>query len=208
MAPHPKLQRRILFVRHGETDWNAERRMQGQRDTPLNATGEAQAQTVGTILPRLLSGQPAPDLWCSPLMRCRRTFELAAAKYEQATVEPLPTPKFDDRLREITFGPLEGHKLDDFPPDLAQSRLDEPWTFKVEGAESYADGSERAAEWLGEQIGTQRMLVIFSHGGICRGLRHHLLDLPGDEAARSPIPQGVVIEWAKVDGQWGEITHT
>ncbi|MEO0496438.1 MAG: histidine phosphatase family protein [Pseudomonadota bacterium] len=202
-GPIPK--RRILFVRHGETDWNAERRMQGQRNIPLNSTGEDQARNVGQILPKLLNSAETPDLWCSPLMRCVRTFELAAQQYSSATGSTLPTPHYDDRLKEITFGPMEGKKLDELPPEQAQARANDHWGFKVDGAESYADGSVRAAHWLAEQTGSGSTLLIFSHGGICRGLRHHLLELPGEEAAGSAIPQGVVIEWTcDTKGYWQE----
>ncbi|MEN0086835.1 MAG: histidine phosphatase family protein [Pseudomonadota bacterium] len=208
MAPNSHLQRRILFVRHGETDWNAERRMQGQRNIPLNATGESQAQTVGQILPRLLEQGEPVDLWCSPLMRCLRTYELAAEKFCRAAQWQLPTPRFDDRLKEITFGAMEGKKLDELPPEQAAARSSDHWNFKVEDAESYADGAVRAAAWLDEQTGSPDKLLVFSHGGICRGLRHHLLGLPGEAAAGSAIPQGVVIEWS-IDGHgaWSETVH-
>ncbi|MEN0088554.1 MAG: histidine phosphatase family protein [Pseudomonadota bacterium] len=201
------MSRRILFVRHGETDWNAERRMQGQRNIPLNATGEDQGRAVGTILATLLPGDAAPDVWCSPLMRCVRTFELASQTYEQATGSPLRQPAFDDRLKEITFGPMEGKTIAELPPEQAAARKADHWSFKVEGAESYADGAARAAEWFGERAGDQSTLLIFSHGGICRGMRHHLLDMPGSEAAASAIPQGVVMEWIGADGQWVETLH-
>lgn len=208
MAPHSALNRRILFVRHGETDWNAERRMQGQRDIPLNATGEAQAKTVGQILPGLLKDEEQPDLWCSPLGRCMRTYELAAQTYQLTTNRKLPAPQIDDRLKEITFGGMEGKKLSELPPEQSAAREADHWGFKVDGAESYADGSVRAAQWLGEQAGLKNTLLIFSHGGICRGLRHHLLNLPGGKAAGSGIPQGVVIEWTLADkGVWAETTH-
>ncbi len=54
---------RILFVRHGETDWNAEGRLQGQRDIPLNARGRAQAEAVAVTLRALA---PACSAWTRP----------------------------------------------------------------------------------------------------------------------------------------------
>ncbi|MEO0635759.1 MAG: histidine phosphatase family protein [Pseudomonadota bacterium] len=211
VAPLTQLKRRILFVRHGETDWNAERRMQGQRNVPLNQKGESQARTVGEILAGLLSAGNEVDVWCSPLMRCQRTYELASETYRAAFGAPLPAPSFDDRLKEITFGPMEGKTLAELPPEQAEARAKDHWAFRVEGAESYADGAVRAADWLSEQTSSAAPLLVFSHSGICRGLRHVLLNIPGEEASNSAIPQGVVIEWSKWSnkgGSWSEERFT
>jgi broad specificity phosphatase PhoE len=70
----------LYYIRHGETDWNAGHRLQGQADTPLNAAGQAQAQRCGKILRKLLAlrGQDAAalDYVSSPLSRARVTMEL------------------------------------------------------------------------------------------------------------------------------------
>ena len=59
-APHRELPRcKLYFARHGETDWNAERRLQGQRDVPLNALGRKQAARCGELLQDLLAGAGA-----------------------------------------------------------------------------------------------------------------------------------------------------
>src|SRR6266850_7725781 len=70
----------LYFARHGETDWNAERRLQGQHDVPLNALGREQASRCGGILRDLLTrdGRPTDDFdyVSSPLGRARETMEL------------------------------------------------------------------------------------------------------------------------------------
>jgi len=67
---------RILFVRHGETDWNAEGRLQGQKDTPLNALGRVQAKEAGRRLGMLASNIDALPWIVSPLSRTRETAEM------------------------------------------------------------------------------------------------------------------------------------
>src|SRR5580704_5855964 len=78
--PREVPQRKLYFVRHGETDWNAERRLQGQRDIPLNALGRKQAARCGGLLRDLLAvSGAAPQQFAftaSPLSRARETMEI------------------------------------------------------------------------------------------------------------------------------------
>ena len=94
----------IYYVRHGLTDWNAQQRLQGRHDVPLNAEGCAQAVRCGEILRELLlrtSRAPADlDYVSSPLVRARRTMELVRATLG---LEPGGYP-LDARLVEIAFG--------------------------------------------------------------------------------------------------------
>jgi len=70
MIPH-----RLFFIRHGETDWNSEGRLQGQRDIPLNDLGRVQAEEAGIILQGLHPHPEDMDWWVSPLARTRETAE-------------------------------------------------------------------------------------------------------------------------------------
>jgi broad specificity phosphatase PhoE len=67
----------LYFIRHGETDWNAEGRLQGQRDIPLNDLGRVQAVEAGGILNNLYLQPEDLDWWVSPLLRTRETAERA-----------------------------------------------------------------------------------------------------------------------------------
>ena len=95
--------RTLILVRHGETDWNAEGRWQGQRDVPLSETGRAQARLLAVRLERLwASGQlpgPPQRLWTSDLSRAQETAQLLTLGL------PLDV---DPRLRERSFGSWEG----------------------------------------------------------------------------------------------------
>ena len=90
--------RAFWFLRHGETDWNADGRSQGRTDVPLNPTGVAQAASAA----QLLRGRGIASIVSSPLSRARDTAE-AAGK-----VLGLPVTLIDD-LQEVSFGGARGH---------------------------------------------------------------------------------------------------
>ncbi|MBQ8974891.1 MAG: histidine phosphatase family protein [Oscillospiraceae bacterium] len=97
----------VCLMRHGQTDWNAQHRMQGLSDIPLNETGLTQVrQAAGE-----LADTPFDRIFSSPLMRARQTAEiLALPRGLTVEVEPL--------LTELSFGVLEGTALDKFPQEL------------------------------------------------------------------------------------------
>ena len=98
----------IYIIRHGQTDQNVAHRIQGQRDFPLNDTGEAQAAAARDELAS--RGIVFDRVWSSPLGRAARTAEIVV----DGAVEPV----FDDRLKEMDFGPFEGTDLQAMPEDL------------------------------------------------------------------------------------------
>src|SRR5580658_8071392 len=101
----------LYFVRHGETDFNFEQRLQGQYETSLNARGRIQARQCGELLGDLLSrdGRGADDYAyvSSPLMRASETMQLV-----RVTLGLDPNSyELDDRLKEIAYGEWEGSTL-------------------------------------------------------------------------------------------------
>src|SRR6266542_617734 len=95
----------LYYIRHGETDWNREGRLQGQRDVPINANGRAQARQSGEILRGLIAREPetALDYVSSPLGRARETMEIL-----RATLGLDPRSyRVDERLTEVSFGRWE-----------------------------------------------------------------------------------------------------
>ena len=92
---------RLLLVRHGLTDWNAQERFLGQSDIGLNAAGLRQAHALG----RRLAGESWDRLVCSDLLRARKTAEVVQAAHGQEAGEGLCS---EPRLREISFGAWEG----------------------------------------------------------------------------------------------------
>lgn len=182
----------FYFARHGETDWNRERRYQGSRDIPLNATGQKQADANGPILRELLErgGRTPADFgwYASPLSRASETMQRMRAAFDVA----MPDVHYDDRLKEISFGDLEGRLHADLPPELsiAPGKRDAGyWTHRPENGENYADVAERLEAFAAELSGPS---IIVAHGGILRVLRHIVEGADRAEVLNYHPPQGTV----------------
>jgi len=143
---------RVFLARHGETEWNAERRLQGRTDTRLSPRGEAQA----LALAGLLAVEPITAIYTSTLRRTRDTAQPLAL---QLGLEPQARPEMD----EMSYGVLEGHQPDD--PDVAiqalfAARKADRMGFRAPGGETYAEvrarvapfGAELRARHAGEAI--------------------------------------------------------
>jgi probable phosphoglycerate mutase len=166
----------IYFIRHGETDWNRDRRYQGQRDIPLNDTGRAQARRNGIALRTYLPAMADADFVASPLGRTRETMEIVRGELGLAPAGYA----IDPRLLELSYGLWEGTLQDDVadrdPDGLAARRMD-PYRWRPDRGESYADLFARVSGWA-ETV--RRDCVVVSHGGVSRCLRALVLGLdPG-----------------------------
>ena len=182
---------KLYFIRHGQTDWNFEGRLQGQRDIPLNATGRAQAKRNGHMLAELLGDAVSHfDFVASPLGRTRETMEIL----REALGLPLARYRMDDRLKEICFGDWEGitwKELKKSDRAAYDARYADPWgTRGPGGGESYADVAARIAAWASELSADT---VVVSHGGVNRCLRAVLLDLPRAEVPQLEVPQDQIM---------------
>ncbi|WP_137135503.1 histidine phosphatase family protein [Rhizobium sp. FKY42] len=182
----------IYMIRHGQTDWNAEGRLQGQKDIGLNDTGRAQARLNGHTLRDLL-GPEAPhfDYVSSPLGRTRETMQLART---EMGLDPMAY-RTDERLVELSFGDWEGHTLDDIravAPDRLKARSRHKWSFIPPGtdAESYEILSWRVGAWL--QTVTQPTVCV-AHGGVVRSILKLVGGWDEMEAAKCDIPQDKVL---------------
>src|SRR6266700_1874131 len=134
----------LYFMRHGETDWNAERRLQGQRDVPLNTLGRKQGACCGEIMRALLECEARAaddfDFVSSPLGRARETMELMRAGLGVDTARY----RTDKRLAELSFGRWEGFtfaelKQREHDTLALATREHDKWGFVPPGGESYAD---------------------------------------------------------------------
>jgi probable phosphoglycerate mutase len=182
----------LYYIRHGETDWSVDARLQGGRDIPINENGRGQARRCGEILRDLLArdGRAADsfDFVASPLGRARETMEIARAELG------LPTEGYrtDARLTEVGFGGWEGFSLDELhasAPDLIAARERDKWRFVPPQGESYEAMSLRVARWYADQT---RDTVAVAHGGTLRGLIVRLGIMSSEEAPMLDIGQGVV----------------
>jgi len=182
----------IYYIRHGETEWNAERRLQGTLDIPLNDLGRRQAESSGVILADLFArdGRSRQSLAfvASPLGRARLTMELVRG----ALRLPPDDYAIDDRLREIAYGDWEGSTLEQMRalnPELFARRQAQKWTVSPPGGESYAAVQVRVSDWY-RQLTADTVAV--AHGGTARALMVALGIETSDSAANLTIEQGAV----------------
>ena len=191
----------IYVIRHGQTDWNAAFRLQGQKDIPLNETGRGQATGNGKQLAEILGSETGLyDFVASPLSRTRETMERVRASMG-LTPELYRT---DDRLKELSFGDWEGRTLKevgDISPVLLEQREQDKWAFVPPGddAESYEILSWRVGAWLKDVVGPT---VCVAHGGVIRALFRIVGGASTHEAAELPIPQDNILS---VDPEAGTI---
>ena len=182
----------LYFVRHGETDWNREGRLQGQHDVELNAAGRRQAVACGTILSDLLRSigrQPHEFGYVSsPLSRARETMALM----RQALGPDLAPVQIDPRLKELSFGDWEGETIAEIrarDPAAIAARARDKWSFEPPHGESYARLSQRVAAWYAS---LQEDTVAVAHGGTARALMVVLRLVPPTTAPLIDVEQGVV----------------
>jgi probable phosphoglycerate mutase len=142
------------FLRHGETDWNAQNLSQGAVDIPLNETGLAQARSASL----LLRGRGIRSIISSPLSRAKVTADIAAAQLGLQV-------QIDDGLKEVAFGVMEGKPM---------SEWFQPWVdglLTPEGAESFPTLTKRAVAAINRSIARPPVVLVVAHGALFRALR-------------------------------------
>ncbi len=188
----------LYFIRHGQTDWNAAGRMQGQTDVPINEVGRTQARRNGDTLAGLLSPPQGFDFIASPLSRPRETMEIIRGALG---LEPKDYPT-DKRLMEIRFGEFEGMTFDQisekFPEEFAHRQKD-IWLNAPPGGESYSELTARVEEWYLE---LERDTICVAHGGVSRSLRGIVLKLPPAEIVELDVPQDKVLKVEAGQIEW------
>ena len=197
---------RICFVRHGETDWNIELRMQGHIDLALNAKGEAQALAAG----RHFSGVQAFALYSSDLLRARQT--------AQPISEALRLPMIlRPALRERNFGRCEGltyaEIVEKYPEDARAIKRRDP-DYAAPGGESRRQHHTRILDCIAGLVGEHpgQTIVVVTHGGVLDVIYRRVRGLPPEAPRDYPIPNAG-INWVSVDGEqwliesWGETVH-
>ena len=182
----------IYYIRHGETGWNAEGRLQGTQDIPLNELGRKQAAGAGAILADLFArdgrSEQALEFVASPLGRARSTMELVRGTLK------LPPDGYtiDERLREIGYGHWEGSTLAQMQaldPEFFARRQAEKWTVSPPGGESYVSVQARVSDWYNQLTADT---VAVAHGGTARALMVALGIETPESAADLTIEQGAV----------------
>jgi len=180
----------IYFIRHGETDWNLEGRLQGQKDIPLNDLGRVQAEEAGRRLRALVPQVEDLDYVASPMLRTRETMERL-----RASLGLYPDYyRLDERLVELTFGAWEGltwKEVRKQEPALAALRERDKWNYVPPGGgESYAMLAERVRPILDDLT---RDTVLVAHGGVARAFLAVACGVSTRHAASIDIWQGKIL---------------
>ncbi|OLQ88278.1 phosphoglycerate mutase [Vibrio panuliri] len=176
--------KKIYVIRHGETVFNSERKLQGHCNSPLTNKGEAQARSVGAELKKHLSGQNY-QVYCSSLGRAVQTANIIC----EAISFPQLNLLQDDRLKEFSLGAWEQQTISDLVennPNLLDQR---DWYLRAPDCEPYESVRNRLLSWLSE-LPDEQDVVVVSHGltgivlrGILQNYSYQdvwLQDLPQD----------------------------
>ncbi len=187
---------RICFIRHGETDWNVEQRVQGHVDQPLNAKGMAQALALAR---RFLRGQ-ATALYSSDLLRARQTAEPVARALDLDI-------RVEQALRERNFGRCEGLTLREIaaqsPEDARAIESGNP-DFAASGGESRRQHQTRVLDCVQAlaRAHPAQTVVVITHGGVLDVIRRRAKRLPLESPRDYPIPNAG-INWIAInDDDW------
>lgn len=198
----------LLLVRHGETAWNAEHRIQGHLDIPLSPSGIRQAARLAVRL----SGEPIDAIYSSELARAWLTAEPLAARLGVPIVA-------ETRLRERNFGIFEGLTLDEIanrhPDGFRQWREREP-NWAIDGGESGQQLIDRVLAALHDIVACHRggTVLAVTHGGVLDVVYRAARQLPWNaprehqmlnagvnrlSAQTPPLALGILT--------WGDIDH-
>ena len=184
-----KLAAPLYILRHGETTWNTERRMQGTKNSDLTELGRRQALAVGRALKAELDRTPGPTVfWRSPLGRVRETAEIIGRELGLGAADW----REDARLKELSYGEWEGQswqEIEAVRPNALNDWKADPHGFCPPGGETHFDLRRRCAEFLTEVAASGVRTVVVGHGvsgAVVRGLH---LGLSAEAMFVLPKPQ-------------------
>lgn len=163
----------LYCIRHGETDWNVEKRFQGQRDIPLNKQGKRQAEAVAAWITR--QSRDFKAIYTSDLSRCVQTAEVVNDTLNLDIVQ-------DKLLREIACGDWEGLSSieieEKYPGMLERWRNDT--SIAMPNGESVASVQKRMIQWFTETVPQHigEDIVMISHGAALTSLFAYVDETP------------------------------
>ena len=197
---------RLIIIRHGETEWNLEGRIQGHKDSPLTESGRAQAEAIATRLQEM----EVNALYSSDLGRAYATAQFVSNK----TGHDILT---DKRLRELNLGVFEGLTEEEvrkrYPKEYVFLKKREP-DYTYPGGESYGQFSARVIACLEELMDKHKgdQIVAITHGGALSRLIRHTLGMPVVGSSCYKVWNAALNVFSYDNGRWhmeiwGDLSH-
>lgn len=190
---------RFYLIRHGQTDWNQEKRMQGQHETDLTPLGERQAIALG----ERLEDVDFDLVFSSPQRRAMKTTQLILGK-RRDNLPIIP----DDALKEILMGDWQGILIDDlmerFPEEI-DLFWHHPEQYKREGCETYDEVRKRAGQFMERTAAENpgKTILVVTHGALLKTLYTYFKYQPISEIAHAVHPLSTAMAIVeKRDGIW------
>ncbi|ELB2087708.1 histidine phosphatase family protein [Vibrio parahaemolyticus] len=175
--------RRIFVLRHGETEFNADKKLQGHCNSSLTSKGCDQARRVGTTLKQYVENRPF-RVYSSTLGRALQTSQIVCEElnysYENLNKEP--------RLKEFSLGEWEQRTIPSLEQEIPNLLAQNDWYLQAPNCETYESVRERLASWLSD-VAHDEDIVVVSHGLIGIVLRGLLLGMDYTQVWQQDLPQ-------------------
>jgi alpha-ribazole phosphatase len=168
----------VILVRHGQTEWNAKKRLQGQTDLPLTKKGLEQAHAVAKRAARF----PINVVYSSDLIRAKKTAEIIGLELNLPVI-------VDKRFNERDFGDWEGNNWEEMEKLIGKNREDLRTSTPPNG-ESLQDFAKRVTKILDEVIKKEagKTILVVCHAGVLHSLVRHLKNIPQETVTAFSFP--------------------
>ncbi|EOG7626267.1 histidine phosphatase family protein [Vibrio parahaemolyticus] len=175
--------RRIFVLRHGETEFNADKKLQGHCNSSLTSKGCDQARRVGTTLKQYVENRPF-RVYSSTLGRALQTSQIVCEElnysYENLNKEP--------RLKEFSLGEWEQRTIPSLEQEIPNLLAQNDWYLQAPNCENYESVRERLSSWLSD-VAHDEDIVVVSHGLTGIVLRGLLLGMDYTQVWQQDLPQ-------------------
>ncbi|HCE3274727.1 phosphoglycerate mutase family protein [Vibrio parahaemolyticus] len=175
--------RRIFVLRHGETEFNADKKLQGHCNSSLASKGSDQARRVGTTLKQYVENRPF-RVYSSTLGRALQTSQIVCEElnysYENLNKEP--------RLKEFSLGEWEQRTIPSLEQEIPNLLAQNDWYLQAPNCETYESVRERLSSWLSD-VAHDEDIVVVSHGLTGIVLRGLLLGMDYTQVWQQDLPQ-------------------
>ncbi|HHG3339262.1 histidine phosphatase family protein [Vibrio parahaemolyticus] len=175
--------RRIFVLRHGETEFNADKKLQGHCNSSLTSKGSDQARRVGTTLKQYVENRPF-RVYSSTLGRALQTSQIVCEElnysYENLNKEP--------RLKEFSLGEWEQRTIPSLEQEIPNLLAQNDWYLQAPNCETYESVRERLSSWLND-VAHDEDIVVVSHGLTGIVLRGLLLGMDYTQVWQQDLPQ-------------------